>query len=188
VPLPKLPPRNSRLSAMKHVCLLTGPPRVGKTTLIKQVVGEFPRKAGGFYTEEIREHSYRVGFRLVTLDGRDVVLSHVDFKSAYRVGKYGVDVESLERVGVPALLDAARGSDLVVVDEIGRMEMLSLKFRDTMADLINGHHRVLGTVLLHHHTWSDVLKGRPEVEVVMLNRNNYPQVLEEIKHWLKETV
>jgi len=172
---------------MKHVYLLTGPPRVGKTTLIKQVVGEFRGTAGGFYTEEIREHGDRVGFRLVTLDGRDVALSHVDFKSAFRVGKYGVDVESLERVGVTALLDAARDSDLVVVDEIGKMEMMSLKFRDAITSLIASQRKVLGTILLHHHNWSDIIKVKPEVQVVMLNRNNYQQILSEVRNWLKET-
>jgi nucleoside-triphosphatase len=171
---------------MKHVCLLTGPPRAGKTTLIKQVVGEFRGKADGFYTEEIREHGDRVGFRLVTLDGRDIVLSHVDFKSPYRVGKYGVNVAGLEQVGVTALLDVERDCDLVVVDEIGKMEMLSLKFRDAITQLIGSNRRVLGTILLHHHMWSDVLKARPEVQVMMLNRDNYSQVLTEVRHWLEE--
>jgi nucleoside-triphosphatase len=171
---------------MKHVCLLTGPPRVGKTTLVKEAVGEFHGKAGGFYTEEIREHNERSGFRLVTLDGKEMVLSHVDFKSAFRVGKYGVDVVGLEQVGVMALLDAARDCDLVVVDEIGKMEMLSLKFRDAIERLIIGNQKVLGTILLHHHLWSDVIKARSEVQLVMLNRNNYPQVLAEVRRWLEE--
>jgi nucleoside-triphosphatase len=173
---------------MKHVCLLTGPPRAGKTTLVKQVVGEFRGKAGGFFTEEIRENGDRTGFRLVTLDGKDVVLSHVDFKSPYRVGKYGVNVEGLEQVGVTALLSAMRDCDMVVVDEIGKMEMLSLKFRDAITRLIDSNQRMLGTILLHNHMWSDVIKARPEVQVIMLNRDNNAQVLNEVRRWLEETV
>ncbi|MDP2920575.1 MAG: nucleoside-triphosphatase [Dehalococcoidia bacterium] len=172
---------------MKRVCLLTGPPRAGKTTLIKQVVGEFQGKTGGFYTEEIREREERVGFRLVTLDGAEVVLSHTNIQSPYRVGKYGVDIEGLEEVGVTALLEAGRTAGLIVVDEIGKMEMLSLKFREAVTQLIGGGKRMLGTVLLHHHAWSDVLKARPEVMLVMLNRENYGQVLDEVRRWLKET-
>ncbi len=168
---------------MKNVCLLTGPPRAGKTTLIKQVVADFKGKACGFYTEEIRENDERQGFQLVTLDGRKVALSHIDFKSPYRVGKYGVNVEGLEEVGVTALREAG-SCDLVVVDEIGKMEMLSLKFRSAIEDLITANRRMLGTILLHHHTWSDVIKAQPEVQMVMLNRNNYLQVLAEVKHWL----
>jgi nucleoside-triphosphatase len=172
---------------MKQVCLLTGPPRAGKTTLIKQVVGEYLGKAGGFYTEEIREQGERVGFRLVTLDGRDVVLSHVSLQSPYRVGKYGVNVEGLEQVGISALLVAAEKADLIVVDEIGKMEMLSLNFRDAVIQLIASGKKMLGTVLLHHHAWSDVVKARPEVMLVMLNRDNYGQVLDAVRQWLKET-
>jgi nucleoside-triphosphatase len=150
------------------------------------VVSEFRGKAGGFYTEEIREHGERQGFRLVTLDGRDVILSHISFSSAYRVGKYGVNVEGLEQVGVTALLDAAHNSDLVVVDEIGKMEMLSLKFRDAISQIIGSGKRTLGTIMFHHHTWSDVIKYRPEVRLIMLNRDNRPQVLEEVRRWLEE--
>ena len=130
----KQPLKNNRLSLVKRVCLLTGPPRTGKTTLIKEVIRGYPGKVGGFYTEEIRERNERTGFRLVTIDGKATVLSHVSYRSPYRVGKYGVNVEGLELVGVTALLDAVRNADLVVVDEIGRMEMLSLKFRDAVID------------------------------------------------------
>ncbi len=173
---------------MKHVCLLTGPPRAGKTTLIKQVVADFKGKACGFYTEEIREKDERRGFQLVALDGRKVTLSHIDFKSPYRVGKYGVNIEGLEEVGVAALLGAQSNCDLMVVDEIGKMEMLSLKFRSAIEDLITANRRVLGTILLHHHTWSDIIKARPEVQTVMLNRNNYSQVLSEVTRWLEATL
>jgi nucleoside-triphosphatase len=171
---------------MKEVCLLTGPPRAGKTTLIKEVVADYKGKACGFYTEEIREDGERRGFKLVTLDGKKVTLSHTDFKSPYRVGKYGVNIGGLDEIGIASLL---RGDDcdLVVVDEIGKMEMLSLRFRSAIEQLISENRRLLGTILLHHHTWSDIIKARPEVQLIMLNRNNYQQVLNEVKHWLEAT-
>jgi len=86
---------------MKQVYLLTGRPGVGKTSLIKQVVMQIEGKAGGFYTEEIRSRGVREGFKLVPLDGESVILAHVDIHSPYRVGKYGVDIDGLERIGVP---------------------------------------------------------------------------------------
>ncbi|GAH03288.1 unnamed protein product [marine sediment metagenome] len=107
---------------MKQVYLLTGKPGTGKTSLIKQAIAGMRGKAGGFYTEEIRSGGVREGFRLVTLDGQDAILAHIDIHSPYRVSKYGVDIDSLDRVGVSALNQAAKECDLIVVDEIGKME------------------------------------------------------------------
>lgn len=107
--------------------LLTGPPRCGKTTVVQKVVAAWPGQATGFYTREVREQGVRVGFEIVTLDGQAAMLSHVDFPGPYRVGKYGVNLENLHRVGLPAL-EVGPGVDLVVVDEVGKMECLSPQF------------------------------------------------------------
>lgn len=108
--------------------LLTGPPQCGKTTVVQQVVQLFPGRATGFYTREVRSREgRRLGFEIVTLDGQVAWLSHVDFPGPHRVGKYGVSLENLHRLGLPAL-EAAPGVDLVVVDEIGKMECLSPRF------------------------------------------------------------
>ena len=106
---------------MKPVYLLTGKPGTGKTSLIKETVADLEGRAGGFYTEEIRSHGTRLGFRLITLDGYETILAHTDFNKRFQVGKYGVDVESLDRVGVSALRKAAEQCDLVVIDEIGKI-------------------------------------------------------------------
>jgi nucleoside-triphosphatase len=168
---------------VKTVCLLTGPPGCGKTTLIKQIVGEYHGRACGFYTEELREGSERSGFRLVTLDGKSAVLSSIHLKSPYRIGKYGVDLDALESVGVSALEN--HGCDLTVIDEIGKMELLSLRFREEVMRIIVEGRRMLGTVLFHHHTWSDTIKARSEVRLIMLNRANYSEVLGEVRKWLE---
>jgi nucleoside-triphosphatase len=75
--------------------LLTGRPGCGKTTLIKRVVNNLPRGAGGFYTEEIRDRGTRAGFKIVTLNGEEAVFAHVDFKTPHHVGKYGLDLSAL---------------------------------------------------------------------------------------------
>ena len=144
-------------------------------------------KAGGFYTEEIRTKGARQGFRLVTLDGRDAILAHVDNHSQYRVGKYGVDIDSMERVGVPAIHKALQQCDLVVVDEIGKMELFSASFREAVSQIIDSGKRMLGTITLNPHPWADAIKHHPQVNLITVTRSNYQQVLAELLKWIEVT-
>ena len=169
---------------MKQVYLLTGRPGTGKTSLIKQVVVGVEGRAGGFYTEEIRIEGIRKGFRLVTLEGQNTVLAHVDFRSQYRVSKYGVDVDSLDVIGVSALRKAAQECDLVVIDEIGKMELFSASFKEAVLQIIDSGKRVLGTIMLNPNPWVDALKCKPQVNLIGVTRANYQQVLEELREWL----
>jgi len=170
---------------MKQVYLLTGRPGTGKTSIIKQAVAGMESKAGGFYTEEIRSRGVREGFRLVTLDGRRAILAHIDIHSQYRVSKYGVDIDSLDRVGVSALQQAAEECDLVVIDEIGKMELFSANFREAVLHIIDSGKKVLGTIMLSPNPWADAIKRQPQVNLVSVTRANYQQMLEELRRWLK---
>ncbi len=169
---------------MKQVYLLTGKPGAGKTSLIQQALAGMKGKAGGFYTEEIRTRGVRQGFRLVTLDGQDAVLAHVDIHRPYRVSRYGVDIDSLERVGVSALHRAARECDLVVVDEIGKMELFSASFSQAVLQIIDSGQRVLGTIMLSPDPRADAIKRNPRVNLVTVTRANHREVLAELLHWL----
>ncbi len=162
---------------MARTILLTGRPGVGKTTVIKRVVERLGRHAGGFYATEIRKGGRRQGFRIVTLDGQEGVLSHVDIKGRPRVSRYGVNTRDLEEVGVAALRRAAMDADLIVVDEIGKMELFSEAFRRAVAEAIEGDKPVLGTVMASPEPWVDALKGLPQVTVLEVTRENREQLV-----------
>ena len=170
---------------MKQVYLLTGKPGTGKTSLIKQAIAGLGGKAGGFYTEEIRRGGVREGFRLVTLDGQEAILAHINIHSPHRVGKYGVDIDSLDRAGVSALNRAAEEGGLVIVDEIGRMELFSAAFREAVWQIITSGKKVLGTIMFKANPWADRIKRQPQVNVVEVTRANRHQVLEELLVWLE---
>jgi nucleoside-triphosphatase len=171
--------------SMKRVYLLTGLPGTGKTRLIKEAVSGLGDSAGGFYTEEIRSsEGNRLGFRLVTLDGQRIELAHIKFKSQQRVGKYGVSVQAMDSVGVPALEEALRDCDVVVVDEIGKMELFSKNFKDAVIKLLDSKKKVLGTIMFTTNPWTDAIKKRADVELLPVTGTNYNGVLGELKEWL----
>jgi len=163
---------------MGKTILLTGRPRVGKTTIIKEVVKHLPGRAGGFYTEEIQEHGQRQGFRIVTLDGQEGILAHVHVRSRYRVSKYGVDLVSLEKVGVTAIQRAIAASDCVIIDEIGKMELFSTVFKEAVLAAIESDKPVLGTIMLRSHPWADTIKAHPRVILIKITEANRDAVVQ----------
>ena len=174
---------------MERVFLLTGAPGTGKTSIIKQAVARLGESAGGFYTEEIlSDEGNRKGFRLVTLDGREARLAHVKIDSRYRVGKYGVDIKALESIGVEALEKAAGQGKIVVVDEIGRMELLSEKFRNAIKQLLDSGRIIIGTIMMNSHPFADAVKRRPGMRVVPVTGANNRQVTASLEEWLEKIV
>jgi nucleoside-triphosphatase len=171
---------------MKRVLLLTGQPGTGKTALIKEALARTGVKGGGFYTEEIRTKGIRQGFRIVTLNGQEAILAHVGISSPHQVSKYKVDTDALDRVGVSALLHALKESDLIVIDEIGKMELLSPRFREVVTQAINSGQKVMGTIMLNPHPSADEIKRRPEVETLPVTRDNRPEVMRKVLNWLME--
>lgn len=158
---------------MASAHLLTGEPGIGKTTGLKRLVEAIdPDRCGGFYTEEVRDKEVRTGFRIVTLSGAIGVIADVASPSSLRVGKYGVNLESLEAVGVASLYEALSQKEYVIIDEIGPMQLYSESFKRAVLDVLASSHILLGTIVLRSHPWSDELKKRPNVHLYVLTNGN----------------
>jgi nucleoside-triphosphatase len=163
--------------------LLTGRPGCGKTTLIKRVVNNLPRGAGGFYTEEIRDGGTRAGFKIVTLDGEDAVFAHVDLTAVAgpdRLGKYGLDLSALERIGVGAVRQAVRARRIVIIDEIGPMEIRSPIFREAVNEALHSEVPVLATIFARPLPFTDAIKSRSDVTLIEVRQDNRERLVSEL--------
>jgi nucleoside-triphosphatase len=130
-------------------------------------------------TEELREARRRVGFAVETFAGKRATLAHVDFPGPPRVSKYGVNLEEFERLALPALA-GVRAGDVVLIDELGKMELASEAFCNAVLDVFERPATIIATVHIARHPFTDALKKRPDVETIRVttaNRGELPRQL-----------
>jgi nucleoside-triphosphatase len=151
--------------------LLTGTPRSGKSTLIEKVIKRLKRPATGFFTRELREKGKRVGFLIETLDGKTGLLAHRNIKGRYRVGKYGVNQKDIDQIAVPSMLPSTV-DQLIVVDEIGKMECFSDLFKETLLRVLSAENQVIGSIAIKGDRFIQTIKNRDDVILVSLSENS----------------
>jgi len=189
-----LPMQYQAEQEMSRAYLLTGKPRVGKTRAIKSMIDVLGREqCGGFYTEEIDTgevyaQDNRVGFRLVTLDGRNGILAHVQSESPIRVGRYGLNLDCLESIGIAAINEAVATKKLIVIDEIGPMQAYSDQFKRVLLDILHHSHLLLGTIALQSHSWLDTLKQHEHVALYELTLSNQTSIIDTVTDVLSSTL
>jgi nucleoside-triphosphatase len=164
---------------MKNI-LICGPPGVGKTTLIKKILKKINLRAGGFYTEEIRGRSNRVGFKIISLDNQEGILAHISIKGAKRVGRYGVNIYDLESIGVKSLDRALRNEDLLIIDEIGKMEIFSDKFKEKVLVCLNSEKFVLATIGIGGDKFISKIRERKDIILFTINIENRDRLIDRI--------
>ena len=163
---------------------IAGTPGVGKTSLLREVTMGKRERIGGFYTDHLMAGKIRRGFLMRTFDGQDRVLASKGMKSPHQLGKYGVDINALENVGIPALKLALMTKDLIVMDEIGSMEMMSERFRQTLLECLTSTKPVLATIRAASQPFSDQVKKFSDTQTITLNKSNYNQVKLQVRKWL----
>lgn len=161
------------MEGSKSVFLLTGKPRMGKTTLIKKIISKIGLdNCGGFYTEEIRNSKDRIGFRCVSISGESVEFANVESPSKTRIGRYGIDVEKFEKFAIRTLQNELISKKIIVIDEIGFMQMLSNSFEILVQNIIADKKIVLGTIPLEGDLVINNIRNLSEVKIVEINETN----------------
>lgn len=169
----------------KKNLLITGLPGVGKTTLIKKLAEELKDfHPVGFYTAEIREKGIRKGFELISLDGVKGLLSHIDIRSPFRVGKYRVDIKGFEDF-LDSISFFNPSTKLIVIDEIGKMECFSDKFKKLLREILDSEKWLIATIALKGSGMIEEIKKRGDVKLFTISQSNREALLSEILNWVK---
>ncbi len=168
--------------------LLTGRPGSGKSTVIREVVNELSSqgvKVGGLHCPEIRGPLGRLGFKIVELaTGEEKILARVGHAGP-RVSRYGVDLTNLGEMSKKAL-EVLPSVDVVVIDEIGPMEVMSPVFREFVLQALESPKPVLAAV--HKKTEGGFIGGikkRPDVAIFEVVSENRERLLVEVKERMK---
>jgi nucleoside-triphosphatase len=172
---------------VKKNLLVTGLPGVGKTTLIRKLseaLKDF--HPVGFYTAEIRQEGMRKGFELIDLRGKRGVLSHIDFKSHDRVGRYRVDVSGFEDF-LDGISFFDPSSAVIIIDEIGKMECLSDKFDRILEEILNSEKWVIATIALKGSGRITEVKLRRDIKLFEMTLSNRDGLFSEILKIIKSS-
>ncbi len=165
--------------------LITGEPGIGKTTLIKAIVKKLGNKCIGFWTEEVRdkETHKRVGFKVVSNEGKSSLFAHKTFYSKHLVGSYGVNVKRFEEVVLPLLEKCLNERDkIIVMDELGKMEFFSKAFVEMVRHIIfNPAYKVIATLPIRDfHPFVRQIRKLPGSIYIELTKENREHMLEDI--------
>jgi len=162
---------------LKRVWFITGRPGIGKTTVLLKVIEGLKTEGfsvGGMISREVRRSGSRIGFEVLDIvSGRKGWLAHVKQPVGPKIGKYRVNLNDLNSVGVKAILEALEKADVIVIDEIGPMELYSKEFVDAVKEALESVKPVIGTVHFRvKHPLIDHLKSREDSEILEVTLQN----------------
>jgi len=148
--------------------------------MVMRIVNQLD-SAGGFFTQEFRQNNQRIGFKITDLQGNEGILARKGFKSKFRLGKYGINLKDLEEIGVAAIEEAIKTKEVVVIDEIAKMELFSDNFKSAVLKALDSKKRVLGTIQQSDLPFLKQIKARPDLIVFLLKADNRDKIYKKLR-------
>ena len=174
------------MSEVKRIYFVTGRPGIGKTTLVKKLLDYFKDKVKvcGFITLEVREAGSRIGFKIVNTNGDEDWLAHISmFRNGPRIGKYRVNLDAIENIAIKFLENYSKDAQLIIIDEIGPMELQHPKFLPCVKKVLELGKPVVATIHIKYNQYPELrnLVNRNDAVLVTLNESNRNQMYQIIK-------
>ena len=104
------------------------------------------------------------------LDGKEAYLAHQEIKADFHIRRYGVSIQNIETIAVPSISPVGR--NIIILDEIGKMECFSEIFRQACVDALDSSNIVLGTITLGSDDFIRAIKNRDDMDMHLVTQNN----------------
>jgi len=184
-----------KVDELKHIFFVTGSPGIGKTTILLKTVEALEKEGyqlGGMLSREAREKSVRVGFEIIDIETKKHGwLAHVQQPDGPQIGKYRVNLADLESIGASAIRNAVVNAQIVIIDEIGPMELHSSVFKEAVTEALNSGKPVIGVI--HERAKDrliDSIRKREDTQVIQVTRGNreslHSLLIEKVNQLLRE--
>ncbi|MFP4005793.1 MAG: NTPase [Candidatus Hadarchaeia archaeon] len=178
---------------MSHNFLITGPPSIGKSTIVNKVVDDLKRRgleAGGIYCPEIRENGIRKGFKIIDISSeRSKTLAHEQFTQGPKISKYKVNVQNIDYMSKEVLSKAIKKSDFIVIDEIAPMEVHSEIFKDQTMKALESEKPLLAVIHQRSHSgFIGKVKRRSDIRIFEVNEKTRNYLPKKIKRMIRESL
>lgn len=161
---------------------ITGLPGSGKTCALMRVMEMLKESdliIGGMMDEPVMDGRHIVGYTVRDiLTGESQAFAGPETESKIMIGKIGVDLAKFEEISIKAIRNACEKCDIIVIDEIGKVEVESPGFVETVKEALDVDKPMILT--LHKKSRNPLLQDirrRDDVrilEVTPTNRNILP--------------
>lgn len=171
---------------------LTGAPRSGKSTLLKNILLQFEGEKRGFITEEECCQGERYGFVAVRNDGQRTYLATIDQETEWSIPTSSNKRASCYYIRVPAFtrflepLFSINSGELLYIDEVGQMEFLSDRFGPLVEEYLGNPSHFIGTLSqVYENSLIQAIRQRDDVEIIEITPENRDQVQQQLLERLR---
>lgn len=184
-----------KVDELKHIFFVTGSPGIGKTTVLLKTVDALEKegyKLGGMLSREACEKGVRVGFEIIDLQTKKHGwLAHVQQSNGPQIGKYRVNLTDLESIGALAIRNAAVNAQIIIIDEVGPMELHSSAFKAAVTEALSSSKPVIGVINERAgDNLIDSIRKRDDTQIIQVTRGNreslHSSLIEKVNQLLKE--
>ncbi len=160
---------------------LTGPLHIGKSTIINKVIQQWPEwKIGGFRTRPVFDNAQKCGFIFQSFDGQEDCFAHTEMNSPDQFDVYHYDANIFETLGCSALGRSLSESDLIVMDEIGVMEIRARQFQQMIVRCLDAPVWVIGAFQQRADWFRKLLANRSDTVIFEVDSANRDELVQRI--------